>query len=864
MGREVVKGGRRAKIAVVTWSVNHNPVGRAHVLAELLSAEFDVEIVGFDFPVHGHGVWAPVRDGRIPVKSYAGLPFPEHFELMRAIGRTLDADAVLVSKPRLPAMGLAAFAKQSRQRGIVVDIDDWEMSFVKADDVVDVTDEARIRYDDTVLTPYGRIWTQVCEPLVAEAEARTVSNVALQERFGGTIIPHARDQSLFDPAKYDRALVRAHFGIGAHQRLLLFGGTPRRHKGVLDLANAIVELDDPSLVLGLIATAELAELRAELDRIDCPVVELPPQRFDALPQLLAAADFTAVLQDPDSPISRYQMPAKVTDALAMQLPCIVNAVPPLKPLIDGDHLEVVGAEGLAATLRRVIDDEAAVKDRARANREIFMDHYSHAAISPLLAATMREAMDSPQPLGAGFRALLTLQQEMFGQAEPVATSAPIATEPAVPAPDPAFVVRPEPPRRRRHAPRRRRTDTYDLVVFWKQNDSGIYGRRSDLLVAEMAKAPNVGRTIHFDAPLGIESLRRAGQSNGADQQQMVFETTIRRALGQENEDNFTRHTFLFDDRGDRHDLPRRDQFGDFVHEVLTASGVGSRDVVFWIYPTNPDIPALIDRFQPDVVVTDVVDDNRTWYPAGSNRFLQLTENYAEILSRSDVVLANCAAVHVAMSEFHDAVELLPNACEPPDLSGNALDDMPEELAKIDGPIIGYVGNLSSRIDIDLLDYIADARPDWTIVLIGSTHAGGDVLRTARHPNVKILGPRRHDDAKRYIRAFDVAIVPHLDNVMTQSMNPLKVFVYCSLGVPVVSTELANLDELRDMITTATDPSDFVRAIESAITRGRRPLTEQQVELLNANSWPVRARRAQALLDEVLDSRGRLSRRSELP
>ena len=833
----------RPKVAVVTWSVNHNPVGRAHVLAELLAREFEVEIIGFDFPVHGNGVWAPVRGGRIPVKSYAGSAFPQQFDLMRAVGRTLDADGVLVSKPRLPAITVAAFAKETRQRGLLIDTDDWELSFVHVEEAIDVMDESRIRSDDTLLTPYGRIWTQVCESLVAEADERTVSNAALQARFGGTIVPHARDELLFDPARYDRATVREKFGVDPDVRLLLFGGTPRRHKGVIDLATAIVELDDPSLVLGLIATPELKDLRRELDGIGCPVIELPPQPFDSMPALLVAADLTAVLQDPESPISRYQMPAKVTDALAMQVPCIVNAVPPLQPLIDGGHLEVVGADGLAATLRRVLADHSSTVARARANRELFMEQYSHGAVAPVLSRLMHAAMDAPRPLGSRMRALLTLQRDMFD-----------APAPAAQIETPAAAPRREPTRPRRQIPRRRRTGTYDLVVFWKQNDSGIYGRRSDLLVAEMATAPNVGRTIHFDAPLGIDALRRAGQSDGADQNEMIFETAVRRILGQENDGDFTRHTFLFDDRGDRLDLPRRDQFGDFVHEVLTAHGVGSRDVVFWIYPTNPDIPALIDRFQPDVVVTDVVDDNRTWYPYESNQYLKLTENYEAILSRSDVVLANCVAVRDAMSVFHDSVELLPNACEPPQVDDDDLAAVPEELAKIDGPIIGYVGNLSARIDVDLLDHIAEARPDWTIVLVGSTHAGQTVLRIARHPNVKILGPRRHRDAKRFIKAFDVAIVPHLDNVMTQSMNPLKVFVYCALGVPVVSTELANLDELRGMITTATDPSDFVWAIEDAIARGRQPLTADQLHLLHENSWPVRAQRAQALLDEALARR----------
>src|SRR5262249_43471808 len=161
----------------------------------------------------------------------------------------------------------------------------------------------------------------------------------------------------------------------------------------------------------------------------------------------------------------------------------------------------------------------------------------------------------------------------------------------------------------------------------------------------------------------------------------------------------------------------------------------------------------------DVVVADVVDDNRTWYAEGSNQHNKLTENYAAILDRSDVVFANCAAVRDAMAELHDGVELLPNACEPPLVYDTC--EPPEALAKLDGPIIGYVGNLSSRIDVDLLEHIAEHRPDWTLVLIGSTHAGKEVLRAARYPNVRFLPPCSHDVAKRYIQSFDVAIVPHL-------------------------------------------------------------------------------------------------------
>lgn len=396
---------------------------------------------------------------------------------------------------------------------------------------------------------------------------------------------------------------------------------------------------------------------------------------------------------------------------------------------------------------------------------------------------------------------------------------------------------------------------YDLVVFWKQNDTGIYGRRSDLLVAELACSQRVRCATHFDAPIGAEALRRLGESDGADHDRLIFEhTTAATASGLAG--GFCRRTFVYDDRAGVAPGPAlTDRFGDFVAEVLEARGVGRRrPTVFLVYPTNRHLPALLDRFHPRVVVADVVDDNRTWYAEGSSQHALLTANYREVLARSDVVLANCAGVVDAMSAFHDRVELVPNACEPPDAIDVVEAVRPPELARLRGPVVGYAGNLSSRIDVDLLDHVASSRPRWNIVLIGSTHAGRDARRLGDLPNVTLLGPRAYEDAKRYIRSFDVAIIPHLDDPMTRSMQPLKAYVYAALGVPVVATPIANLPDLGPIITVAGDPDGFVDAIERRLARGRRALTPETVRALQANSWPVRAARVLDLIDQALAAR----------
>jgi hypothetical protein len=268
-----------------------------------------------------------------------------------------------------------------------------------------------------------------------------------------------------------------------------------------------------------------------------------------------------------------------------------------------------------------------------------------------------------------------------------------------------------------------------------------------------------------------------------------------------------------------------------------------------VYPTNELFPAVADALQPDVVVADVVDDNRTWYEPGTPMYERVDRNYAEVLARSDIVLANCDPVADSMRAFAPHVEVIPNACELPD--GTEPAGRPVDLEGLRSPIIGYAGNLSDRIDLPLLHHLVRTRRDWTFVFLGSTHRDRAVLALAEEPNVRFLGTKRYDEAQAIIRHFDVGLIPHLDNEMTRSMNPLKAYVYCALGVPIVSTPVANIGEMADFITVAEGPDGFLEAIERVLDADRRPPDR---DALLPHSWDERVERVLALVDEVASAR----------
>ena len=95
-----------------------------------------------------------------------------------------------------------------------------------------------------------------------------MSTRVLEQRFGGTHVPHSRDTEHFDPTRHDPDACRRALGLSDF-KVLLFAGTPRAHKGLEDLLEAIElsERDDLRLVLvGGRRTDYADELVARWDR----------------------------------------------------------------------------------------------------------------------------------------------------------------------------------------------------------------------------------------------------------------------------------------------------------------------------------------------------------------------------------------------------------------------------------------------------------------------------------------------------------------------------------------------------------------------------------------------------------------------
>src|SRR5690606_11266718 len=140
--------------------------------------------------------------------------------------------------------------------------------------------------------------------------------------------------------------------------------------------------------------------------------------------------------------------------------------------------------------------------------------------------------------------------------------------------------------------------------------------------------------------------------------------------------------------------------------------------------------------------------------------VRIEENYRAVLARSDVAIANCEPVAEAMRTFvDDEIHVVPNGLELPGEQAPA--PRPRFLKGLQGPIIGYVGNLSSPLDLGLIESLATARPSWNFVFVGSAHLDRSILALERLGNDHFPGVVPYRNVRAFLQHVDVAIIPHL-------------------------------------------------------------------------------------------------------
>lgn len=219
----------------------------------------------------------------------------------------------------------------------------------------------------------------------------------------------------------------------------------------------------------------------------------------------------------------------------------------------------------------------------------------------------------------------------------------------------------------------------------------------------------------------------------------------------------------------------------------------------------------------------------------------------EIRRRDKILFDAADAVYCVSREIHDElsprrshVYYLPHAVDTPHFEAILASDEPEpaDLAAIPHPRVGYYGSLGDGVDRDLILHAARALPDHQFVLVGKVLADYGALQAL--PNTHFLGMKPYEDIPRYGKGFDVALQLFIPNEWTYNCSPLKTKEYLSLGLPVVSCPIREIElEMADLVPIVSDGEQLVAAIERELADDNEQRRLARRQRVVDDSWDAR-------------------------
>ncbi len=235
--------------------------------------------------------------------------------------------------------------------------------------------------------------------------------------------------------------------------------------------------------------------------------------------------------------------------------------------------------------------------------------------------------------------------------------------------------------------------------------------------------------------------------------------------------------------------------------------------ILWYY--TPMALPFSQHLDASAVVYDCMDELSAFN--GAHPELQARE--ARLFQRANLVFTGGRSLYEAKQHQHPSVHAFPSSIEVEHFAqARGAIAEPADQADIPHPRLGFYGVIDERMNLELLDGIAQARPDWHLVMIGPVvKIDPEVL--PRHPNIHYLGGKSYAELPAYLAGWDVALLPFARNESTRFISPTKTPEYLAAGKPIVSTSIRDVVRPygeEKLVHIADTVPQFVAAIAAAL------------------------------------------------
>lgn len=208
----------------------------------------------------------------------------------------------------------------------------------------------------------------------------------------------------------------------------------------------------------------------------------------------------------------------------------------------------------------------------------------------------------------------------------------------------------------------------------------------------------------------------------------------------------------------------------------------------------------------------------------------------ELIAKSDLCLANSEYLRAYCGKYNPDSYYVGQGCDFTSFN-EAPRAVPGEMQGIPKPIIGYVGALwTTRLDLPLLESIADKRKDWSFVFVGPEDEHFQRSRLHHMSNVHFSGAKKPEMLATYISAFDVCMNPQYVNPITIGNYPRKIDEYLAMGKPTIATLTESMLYFKDYVALANNEQEYIDGIERLLATDGAGLQRDRRTFALSHSW----------------------------
>lgn len=272
--------------------------------------------------------------------------------------------------------------------------------------------------------------------------------------------------------------------------------------------------------------------------------------------------------------------------------------------------------------------------------------------------------------------------------------------------------------------------------------------------------------------------------------------------------------------------------------------------MLWFYSASfVEMASLIPH---SLVIYDCMDELSQFRGAPK----ELLNQEKRLLSISNLVFTGGKSLYESKKRFHDAVYCFPSSVDRKHFAKaqTLSSDLPKDLAKIPGPVVGFYGVIDERLDLELLSKVAKKLPEVSFAMIGPVVKISEAdLPKAK--NIYYLGNKNYAELPDYLQGFDVAFMPFALNEATEFISPTKTLEFMAAFKPIVSTPIYDVKrdyekEVR-IVASAKEMATAIMGYLHETTAEQKERVALQKAVLDKTSWDKTAKKMESLIKTKL-------------